>query len=350
MAAKTGKAQTDRFFRKLWEFIIAIISYGLFTVYLYQPYLKDLDLKPLCVLLNAFLAALGCYLLSRRWVASFPAALFAGGIYGFSPFALGLGMYQATGGMVFAAVPWMFCPAAFWQQILSNHTGPKRHEYPLITAGLALLPFVIIILIFSILGSPHFRLFPIPIQAKLRLTDMLGLLSIYKNPGGGSVPFGFYHLPIAALVMGLAIFFAAHRPGPIIIFTLGLVLTFSNSILNVSPLIWTAVPLVCCSILIGLGIQALAWSTSADKGWLLICACVTGLCAVVTMTLGLRGQSIFFQDAVMFALAAILVLIIFFMARGGQRIHWFRWLLLSAAFLLDISIGARHIIETIFVS
>jgi len=342
-----SKVSRGGFLRRLGGFIIAAVVYGAFAIYLYQPYLKNLASERPILLLNAILASLGCYVLSRRWIASFPAALFAGSIYGFGPFALGLGTYQVTAGLVFAAVPWLFCPAAFWHRLFSNYNFRRRLVYLLVTGGLSLLPFLIIVLFFCVLGSARFRLFPIPIQTRLHLADMIGLLSTYRVTDDSSIFFGFYHLPLSALVMGLFVFFAAHRPGPTIVFILGLALALSGSIFQVSPLIWTAVPLVCCSILIGLGMQAMAWSTAADRGWLLICACVTGMCAAVTVLLSLRVENVFFADAAMYTLAAVLVLIIFFIARGGLRLHWLRWLVLSAAFLLDIFISAQSVVKTI---
>jgi hypothetical protein len=344
MALKSGQGS---FLRNLSEFIIAGAIYSAFAIYLYQPYLKDLAPERLALPLNASLASLGCYLLSRRWIASFPGTFFAGIIYGFGPFALGLATYQATAGLIFAAVPWLFCPAAFWQRLFKDRHNRRQFAHLMITAGLSLLPFLTIILLFSILGSANLRLFPIPIQTRLRPADTIGLLSLYKVTNNNSIFLGFYHLPLSALVMGLFVFFAVHRAGPMMIFALGLVLTFSGSIFQVSPLIWTAIPLVCCSVLIGLGTQSLAWSTTVDKGWLLICAFVTGLCAAVTAILGLRGESLFFQDATMYGLAVVLILIIFFISRGGLRLHWLRWLALSAAFLLDILIGAQSIVETV---
>jgi hypothetical protein len=333
------KSDPGSILRKLSEFIIAAVIYGTFVVYLYHPYLNPL--------LNASLASLGCYVLSRRWVASFPAAIFAGIIYGFGPFALGLAAYQATAGLVFAAVPWLFCPAAFRQRLSNNRNSQRKLMHLLITAGLSLLPFLIIALLFSIIGSARFRLFPLPIQARMHLGDIIGLLSLYRITNNSLIFFNFYHIPLSALVMGLFVFFAARRAGPMIIFALGLALTFSGSIFQVSPLIWTAVPLVCCSILIGLGAQSLAWSTAADKGWLLICAVIAVLCAVMTLLLGLTVEGAFLTDATMYVLAAVLILIIFFIARGGLRLHWLRWLALSAAFMLDIFIGAQRIVETV---
>jgi hypothetical protein len=341
------KAGRGSFLRDISEFIIAAVIYSAFAIYLYQPYLKGLALERLALPLNASLASLGCYLLSRRWIASFPGAFFAGIVYGFGPFSLGLASYQATAGLIFAAVPWLFCPAAFWQNLFNTRHNQRRFWHLLITAGLSMLPFLTIILLFSILGSANLRLFPIPIQTRLHPADMIGLLSLYKVTNNSSIFLSFYHLPLSALIMGLFVFFAVHRTGPMIIFTLGLALAFSGSIFQVSPLIWTAIPLVCCSVLIGLGTQSLAWSTTLDKGWLLVCALFAGLCTAVTAILGLKGQSVFFQDAMMYVLAMILVLIIFFIARGGLRLHWLRWLALAAAFMLDVFIGAQNIVETI---
>jgi hypothetical protein len=341
------KVSQEGFLRKLGGFLIAAVAYSAFAIYLYQPYLKNLISQRPILLANPILASLGCYVLSRRWIASFPAALFAGGIYGFGAFGLGLGTYQSAAGLAFAAVPWLFCPAAFWHRLFSNYNGWRRYVHLLITSLLSLLPFAIIVSFFFILASARFRLFPIPIQTRLRPADMIGLLSVHRVMNDGTTFFGLYHLPLSALVLGVFVFFTAQRLGPMMIFILGFALAFSSSIFQVSPLIWTAVPLVCCSILVGLGIQALAWATAADRNWLLICACVTSLFAAITILLGLTAEKSFFTDATMYALAAILVLIMFFIVRSGLRLHWFRWLALSVAFMLDIFIGAQSVIKAI---
>ena len=103
---------------------MAAAVYTAFAVYLYRPYFKGfnaLQLQDLFVA-NICLAFLGYYVLSRRWIAGFAESVFAGVIYGFGPFALGLAKFHPTAGFLVATIPWLFCPAVF---------GVARPSWPL---------------------------------------------------------------------------------------------------------------------------------------------------------------------------------------------------------------------------
>ena len=107
---------------KYSSFAVAVVIYLGFAVYLYQPHFKNFNKLQYLLVLNACLASLGCFVLSRRWVSSFAGSFFAGALYGFGPFALGLANFHPTAGLLAAIVPWLFCPAVFgpkaeWQWI-----------------------------------------------------------------------------------------------------------------------------------------------------------------------------------------------------------------------------------------
>ena len=191
------------------KFIFAAIIYTVFAVYLYQPYLKNFNTLQYLLPVNLILSALGCYVLSRRWVSSFFGSFLAGAIYGFGPFTLGLAKFHPTAGFLTACIPWLFCPAA-----LIGRTKRRWLSWPL-----SAIPFLAIVCFFQI--SNYYHLFAIPIQTRLRLGDLAGLMAPLVMAQKGTTLAGFYHVPLIALLMGFAMLFAAKRIGVIIIFCLG---------------------------------------------------------------------------------------------------------------------------------
>jgi len=328
------------------KFLAAAIIYAVFAVYLYQPYFKGfsaLRLRDLFVV-NVCLGSLGCYVLSRRWLAGFGESLFAGAIYGFGPFILGLAKFHPTAGFLAAVIPWLFCPAVF---------GPKGN-WRWIRIPLAVLPFLAIVLFFQV--SVHYRLFAVSTQAKLHLADLLGLLAPLISARRNLTLIGFYHIPIAALVMGVSMLLAARRFGIIIIFTAGTILACCGSFFEVSPVIWLAIPVLCCSVLIGAGMQGFASAGFADRGWVLAAAAIMCILAIVTLLLaaeyfqtflgiGAGYAKLFAQAGKMYVLGAIVASIIFFMIRAKLRMHRLRQVILWAAMAVDIFLGAMFIVD-----
>ena len=319
-------------------------------------YFKNFRAIQYLLVINVFLGSLGCYVLARRWVASFAGSLFAGAIYGFGPFMLGLAKFHPTAGFLAAIIPWLFCPAAFGHKaILSpcrRQAGGRWISWPL-----SALPFLVIPLFFQV--SAHFRLFPVPIQAKLHLADLVGLLAPSVAAKHNLTLVGFYHVPIAALVMGFSMLVVARRRGVMILFCIGTILAFCNSFFNVSPIIWLTIPVLCCSIIAGAGMQALAWSGSADRKWILAAAVIMMALSIVTLLLatkyfqvfaglGAGYAKIFLQAAKMYILGAIAAAIVFFMARAKLRIRWLRLAVLCSATAVDIFFGARFIVDKTF--
>ena len=330
------------------KFLAAAIIYAVFAVYLYQPYFKGfnaLRLRDLFVV-NVCLGSLGCYVLSRRWVAGFGESLFAGAIYGFGPFILGLAKFHPTAGFLAAAIPWLFCPAAF---------GPKE-KWRWLRIPLAVLPFLAIVLFFQV--SAHYRFFAVSTQARLHLADLVGLLAPLITAKQNTTLIGFYHIPIAALVMGFSMLLAARRFSIIMIFTIGIILAFCNSFFGISPIIWFTMPMLCCSVLVGAGMQGLASAGFADRGWVLAAAAIMCTLAIVTLLLATKyfqtflglsaGYAKLFTEAgKMYVLGAIVAAIIFFMISAKLRMQPLRRIVLYAAMAVDIFLGARFIVDKI---
>lgn len=352
----------------LLKFAAAAVIYAGFAVYLYQPHFKNFDRLQYLLVVNVSLASLGCFVLSRRWVASFAGSFFAGAIYGFGPFSLGLTGYHPLAGLLAATVPWLFCPAAF----------VAKDRWRWLSVPLSTLPFLAILFFFQV--TTHYRLFVIPTQSKLHFADLAGLLAPLVMAGRTASLLGFYHIPIAALVMGASMLFAARRFGVMAIFALGAILAFCKSFFNVSPFIWLAIPVVYCSVLVGAGMQALASASSADRKWVLLTAVIMAVLAIVTLLLAplevrteaapvpignslLTGLAIkyspvfaglaagyaklFVQTAVMYILGAIAAAIIFFMARAKLRLQPLRWAVLCSAVAIDIFFSATFIVDRI---
>jgi hypothetical protein len=358
---------------KYTRFAIAAVVYTVFAAYLYRPYFKGfnaLQLQDLFVA-NICLASLGCYVLSRRWVSGFAESFFAGAVYGFGPYVLGLVKFHPTGGFLVAAIPWLFCPAVF---------GPEGKYKPL-RIGLSLLPFLAIVLFFQV--STRYGLDPIPITLKLRAADLTGLLAPLVAAKRGMTLVGFYHVPIAALVMGFCMFTAplkglvkggilhrgkflkditVRRFGVIIIFVVATILSFCDSFGQISPIIFPAISTLCCSVLIGVGIQGLISAGPADRKPVLLAAIIPGIFAIVTLLFATKYFQVvagladgyarlLTETAKMYILAGCVMAMLFLIVRSTpasyKRGHPVRQILLYATMALDIFLGARFIVDTI---
>jgi hypothetical protein len=332
---------------KYSRFAAAAILYAGFAVYLYQPYLKQFHRLQYLLVINICLGSLGCFVLSRRWVASFCGSFFAGAVYGFGPFSLGLACYHPTAGFLTASIPWLFLPAAF---------GPKA-RWRWLRLPLCALPFLIIALFFQMIT--HLRLFVIPVGLKLGLADLAGLLVPLVMAERNMTLVGFYHVPIAALVIGFSMLLVARRFTVLAILTIGIVLAFCSSFFQVSPIIWLAFPVLCCSVIIGEGMQGLVLAGHADRKWVLVAVVILGVFSAVTLLqasryfeifagLGTEYAKLFVDTATMYILGTITVAIVYFTSRAKLRIRWLRMVILCSAMAVDLFLGARFIVDNIF--
>ena len=333
----------------LSKFAAAAVVYAAFAVYIYHPHFKGFNALRLrdFFVINVCLASLGCYVLSRRWISGFTASFFAGLIYGFGPFSLGLARYHPTVGLLAAVIPWLFCPAAF---------GPKA-RWKWLSMPLSVMPFLAILVFFE--ASARWRLFAIPVHTRLDFADLLGLLAPLTVASRGSAFIGFYHVPIAALLMGLSMLLAARRLGVMALFAVGAILAFQKPFLNTSPIIWFAIPALCCSIMIGEGIQGLTGAGFPDRRWVLATAIIMALLSLATMLLakkyatalsllGMKEAWLFIYTAKMYAIGAVAAAVIYFMTRANLCISSVRLILLCSAMAVDIFLGARFLIDNIF--
>lgn len=326
------------------QFVAAAVVYAAFAVYLYWPHFDAFAGWNCLLPLGGLVAACGGFILSRCWVAGFTGSFLAGSIYAFGPYCLGLGKFHPTAAICAATIPWLFCPAAF---------GPKG-KWRWLRFPLCVLPFAAIIIFFQ--AGSHFRLFAVPLQVRLRPDDLIGLLAPVVAAERGNELVGFYHVPLAALLLGVSMFVAAKRYSVAVIFAIGVALAFCGPVLNISPLIWLSVAVLCCSVLIGEGFEGLVHAGYGDRKWVLSAAVLELSLAVVTLLLATKYASLFagfgmkyanlFTDAAKMHIAgAIAVGATFFLTRGKSRLVPLRLAILSAAVAVDVFLSAGYIID-----
>ena len=330
------------------KFAGAALVYFVFATYLYWPYYKGLNalqLRDLFVL-STCLASLGCYVLSRRWVAGFIESFFAGALYGFGTFSLGLLKFHPTAGMLMAIIPWLFYPAVF---------GPKG-KWRWLRVPLALLPFAAVVLFFQV--ATHFHLYPIPIRLKLHPVDLVSLMAPLVAAKRQMTLLGFYHIPISALTMGFVMLLNARRLNIMIILAVGTVLAFFGPVLDISPIIWLALSMLCGSIIIGVGMQGLACAGYADRKWIMLSAVVMGILTIFALLLATKYFQIIFglaagyarlflESAKIHLLGAVTMGILFFIVRARLRLKPLRLFLLGSTITMDIFINAAFVIDRI---
>ena len=336
-------------------FMAAAALYAAFAIYLYWPHFSRLTEWEWLLPVSAWAAACGGYLLSRRWVAGFIGSLLAGLVYGFGPFLLGLAKFHPASSLLAAGVPWLFAPAAVLER--------KRGKW--LSLPLWLLPFVVIALFFYLAAGR--RLFAAPLQTNIRPLDLAGLIFPLALIGRSAAVPGVYHVPIAALVLGLAMVWKARRYGILLIAAAGLVLAFSRSFLNsgsvawlgVSPILWLSIPMLWCAILCGIGLQGLIEAGPADKKWVLAGAILLGILAITSLLLAAGGYKVFpglgdgtdrlfLQTAEIYLIGAGAVGFIYLLTRQSLRLHWLRWAILCAALGVDIVLSATYIADKVF--
>ena len=325
------------------KILAAAAIYTAFAFYLYHPYLKNFQKVDYLFIANPVIGALGCFVLSRRWISSFIASLFAGAVYAFCPFSLWFNAFHSFSTIPMATIPWLFCIAAF----LRYRTVNKKSLLELTgIAVLTLLPFAAIALFFWMCAQPWWirgPFFPIPKSEVLSLDNFVGFVTPLST--AHSFMFSFYNIPIAVIFMGGFMYAAARRFSVLGLVVLGFGLAFFDTFSHVSPVVWAIVPVLFCSILAGVGMQGLDFAGSGDTKWVLAAAVVMVVFALINVIM--PGQVGNHCSSLMFALGAAVLGIILCIARAKLRMHTLRWALLSAAMAIDIAISAVYVLQKI---
>jgi len=319
--------------------------YTAFAVYLYRPYLGEFTRWQYLLPFNSAAAAMGCFVLSRRWVCCLSGSLLAGAVFGFGPFVLGLARFHPTAGLLAASIAWLLLPASRY----------GRGRWPL-AAVLCLLPAAVIVLFFQI--GVHWRLFAMPISTQVRAEDLAALAAPLVMVRRTGSLLGFYHVPMAAVVLGLAMTLKARRVGVLLVLVAGATLAGWHSVCGVSPTIWLVFPVLCCSVMGGEGLSGLILAGNKDQKWVLLVAAVEAAMAVAALLLAARYFQVLLglgsgyarllvATARMFLMGAVATGFVFAVAAAGLRLAWLRTAVLGAALAVDIFVGAKFIVDSI---
>jgi hypothetical protein len=268
--------------------------------------------------------------------------LFSGAIYGFGPYALSFGVFHPLAGLSYAMIPWLLIPAVYWHKGKS----PDALRFS-VRALLTLLPFAGIVVLFWVpaqqWAGPFFLM---PKQLSLTVKDFLNLiLPLYGS--GGPVVFGLYHCSLIFALMGVFVYVKLQRIALVIPIAAGLVLSFWEPLLEVTPIVWAAFPILFLSVLCGLGFQTLLWAGKADTKWVLTCALAATILAAFTagiMITPLTGK-VFELSALLYGIAAAALWILLAMVRLNLRWPWFKWAILTATIAIDLLYSGQYLIN-----
>ncbi len=329
------------------KYLFALVLYIIFSVFLFWSHFEQLKGYQLLYLINPVAAASGAYFLSRRWVCNWTPSLVAGAVYGFSAFSLSFGgSHQPIPGLSFVMVPWLLLPSVYWHK----NKPPDALRFTVRTI-FVLLPFAAICLMFWAAAQkwvgPHFLM---PATARLTPQHFLDLIFPLMQKGE-YLTFGLYHGAIILSLMGLFVLVKAQRIALLIPVAVALVLCFWEPILQVSPIVWAAFPILFLAILTGLGFQSLLWAGKSDSRWIIACAIAASILAAFFGGLAYKRLIIgglLEWTALMYAVAAAALWFLFFLAKTGLRWHPMRWMLLTAAVTIDLIYSARYLVEKLF--
>jgi hypothetical protein len=319
----------------------ALVIYVAFAAWLFWPHLNKIAGLQKIFLIIPVISATGVFVLGRRYINSFIACFFAGVIYGFGPFASAFYCFHPFAFCVYAALPWTFIPAVFVYKLAKVSDKATN----LLAVVLSLLPFVFVIACFALAAMPRYRLEPVPITTAVTAKSFSALINPFSFPID-AFSISFYHAPLAALAVGLILFFKTRRFWTAVLFLLAVFLSLYKPLLPVPGVFWLSFVVLICSLIIAEGFEAIVLAGKADANWLLLSALVLILQLSLSFALG-KSQA-FPLSAAISAVAVIAVLFIFFISRTGFAMHYLRMAALYSVALLDVVIVTRTIIEKIF--
>lgn len=338
------KRQAGLLMQFLYPGLPAMAFFLVLSVLLFRPFPVRGNPWTLLLPLNSFLAALGCFALSRRWLDSFWASAVAGIAYGFGPFLLSFRLYHPLAGLSIAALPWLFCPAAFWHRYAKPSLSLTVRRFPLL-----LLPFAFLFLFYGLSAQSRFGPYHLmPSTQQISRQDLLSLLEFPAAPAE-KIIIGLYANTLIPAVMGLFVYSFLLRVLVLLPPLAGLILAASPPILNVPPIVWMAVPMLFLSVLAGLGMQAMAVAGAADRKWIFACLLLSALLTAVCVFLALvrpDGQA-YRNPAWMYGLAFVSTGTVFLLCKFEVRFPLLRWIVLGAAVGADLFCCGRSLITSL---
>lgn len=329
--------------QSIGRFAAAAVGYAVFAFVLLRPHWFSLLGYKCLYAFWPIAAACGMYTLSRRWISSWIASLFAGAVYGFGPYGLSfLKLHPATG-VVFAAIPWLFMPAVWWHQGASPTVGRW-----LVRGLFCLLPLAFEIVIVWLLALP---IFSIPLSAgnaPMQLNDLLGLLNPFAFSDKPLI-FGIYPVCLSLTLFGAIIYLLSQRIALLILPMLGLILSFFDPIARVSPYFWLTFPILFLSVVCGIGIQGLMVAGKPDRRWVgMILAALLALTGWFGWQYLQTKATVALLTCCLYGLSALFFAFEWICLTQNWRLRQIRQTLLLVIAGADLYLGANWLINTIF--
>ena len=326
--------------------IAAVVLYGGLASFLCL-HTGNTDKTMIIFAASSVAAAWGAYFVSRRWINGWMPSLFAGAVYGFGPFSVSFEMFHPLTGAAVVMVPWLLLPSVYWHKSKS----PSAVRF-MIRAVLALLPFAGIGLLFWTSSQPWAGpIFLMPKDLAMNVEDFAELIFPLRQTGG-FVEFGLYHCSTVTALMGLFVYYKLKRIAFLIPIAAGLILSFCEPVLQVSPIVWAAFPILFLSMLSGLGFQAMVYAGKADSKWVATCAVFASILAAFFGAMSVRIVDPFrlqFEvTAVMYAMTAAAIWITVFCIHKFPRHQLPRWIILTAVMAIDLVYSARYLMDVLF--
>jgi len=334
----------------------AALGYVAMAVYLFKPHWGQWGRWQVLWPINMVVGASGIYVLGRRWIVSLPASLIGGALYGFGPLALYLTRFHPIVGLVAAAIPWAFCPAVYVQSWAGSDVTPSKRsplgqwlQWPLLAC-----PFLAILVVLGLLGRYH--LFLIPLNAgPWRVDDWIGAVAPALAVERGKMPIGVYHVPWAAVGIGLVMVIKARRWLILVVCAAGGVLACCPPMMGTSPVIWLCVVMAWCAVLVGLGLEGFVLAGWADRKWLLVgLGVLAGLCvATLAWAAGhepvgdLAGDGLMIHTLKMYAMGGVAIALVLAVLQLKLRVPGLRQVAVFGAAGLDIVLSARLVADAV---
>ncbi|MCP4450084.1 MAG: hypothetical protein GY809_01375, partial [Planctomycetes bacterium] len=315
----------------------ALVVYILFAAYLSWPHWSDWTWSERTVPVCWCVGAVGVFLLSRRWIRVWIAALFSGGLYSFGPLALYTAQFHEAGACIVAVLPWLLCPWAYsFLLVRPQKTWLRRG----VEFGLFALPFAFVAVLFRTLAQYHLFVMPVHV-GQLSRQECLGVVVPLVMVRHGDLFWGLYHVALGAVVLGLLRVVRARCWGlalPVIGAFAVAIWKPWPAVFEVCPLVWWLLPQILMCLCVGLGIVLLLRGGRADRAWVLGCGVgLTGLAVLVLLQsahyfdlflwFGAPYARLFVTSGRLYLLGAVGFGVIYVLMNYNRRFLWLRAIL-----------------------
>jgi len=230
----------------IFDLLIAGAVYSLFAGWLYAPYFDSFSRLQFIVPVQGAAGAMGMYLLIYHNNKDLWPSLLCGALFGFGSFALVLGTFHPSVGVLFAALPWSCLPGRIYK------AGKSRWSKAL-SLLLLILPVVSVIAFFKL--AAICRLFSLPIQERLGIGNIASFFLPLHIKWLSHFPVSIYHIGAVCFIWGFLHISPKERIKLAVLLVICAGLGVFRPILQVSPVIWMSFALIgiCMTAARGLG-------------------------------------------------------------------------------------------------